>query len=32
MAQSKTCSIDYKLAEESNFPDSISAATFDLGK
>lgn len=26
------CSIDYKLAEESNFLDDISGATFDLGK
>lgn len=32
MARRKMCSIDYKLAEESNFLDDISAATFDLGK
>lgn len=32
MARRKMCSIDYKLAEESNFLDNILARTFDLGK
>jgi hypothetical protein len=31
-ARRKMYSIDYKLAEESNFLDNISAVTFDPGK